>query len=93
LLLPTTQPSSKGDYSEETSREIDCEVRRIIDEQYERTREIIRTKEPILRDAASVLLGKETISGDELKAIMSRHGMSRPDRAGAESSSPASGKT
>ena len=74
LFLQTAQPSPQGDYSEETSREIDCEVRRIIDEQYERTREIIRSQEPVLRDAASVLLGKETISGEELKAIVSRHG-------------------
>jgi cell division protease FtsH len=74
LFLQATQPSSQGDYSEETSREIDCEVRQIIDEQYERTSEIVRSQEPVLRDAASVLLGKETISGEELKAIVSRHG-------------------
>jgi cell division protease FtsH len=74
LFLQATQPSSQGDYSEETSREIDCEVRQIIDEQYERTSEIVRSQEPVLREAASVLLGKETISGEELKAIVSRHG-------------------
>jgi cell division protease FtsH len=74
LFLQATQPSSQADYSEETSREIDCEVRQIIDEQYERTSEIVRSQEPVLREAASVLLGKETISGEELKAIVSRHG-------------------
>ena len=63
LLLPTTQPSSKGDYSEETSREIDSEVRRIIDEQYERTREIIRTNEPILRDAALCCSARKRFRG------------------------------
>ena len=43
LFLQPAQPPAQGDYSEETSREIDCEVRRIIDEQYERTRAIIRS--------------------------------------------------
>ncbi|HEX2056026.1 MAG TPA: ATP-dependent zinc metalloprotease FtsH [Nitrospiraceae bacterium] len=76
LFLQPTPPSSHGDYSEETSREIDCEVRRIIDDQYARTRAIIQNQEPVLGDAAQVLLGKETISGEELKAIMSRHGRS-----------------
>jgi cell division protease FtsH len=74
LFLQAAQPQSHGDYSEETSREIDCEVRRIIDEQYERAREIVGIQEPVLRDAASVLLGKETISGEELREIMNRHG-------------------
>jgi cell division protease FtsH len=88
LFLQPAQPPAQGDYSEETSREIDCEVRRIIDEQYERTRAIIRRMEPVLRDAASVLLGKETISGEELKAIMSRHGENRPAQPGLETASP-----
>ena len=88
VFLPTAQPSSRGDYSEETSREIDCEVRRIIDEQYERTREIIRSQETVLRDAAEVLLGKETISGEELKAIMSRHGPNGRDQHGLGATSP-----
>jgi cell division protease FtsH len=87
LFLQPAQPPSQGEYSEETSREIDCEVRRIIDEQYERTRAIIRSNEPVLRDAASVLLGKETISGEELKAIMSRHAESRSPQPGREAAS------
>ena len=70
LFLQATQPETTGDYSEETAREIDCEVRRLIDEQYDRVRTILGSQEGLLRQAASVLLTKETITGDELKAIV-----------------------
>ena len=70
LFLQAAQPESAGDYSEETAREIDCEVRRLIDEQYDRVRIILGSQEAILRQAASVLLTKETITGEELKAIV-----------------------
>jgi len=72
LFLQAAQPESTGDYSEETAREIDCEVRRLIDEQYERARAILSSQQPILRQAASVLLAKETITGEELKAIVTQ---------------------
>ncbi len=69
LFLQAGQQPPPGDYSEETSREIDCEVRRIIDEQYDRTRMLLGQREGVLRKAASVLMEKEVISGEELKAI------------------------
>jgi len=69
IFLQTGPSQTPGDYSERTSREIDCEVRLLIDEQYERARDLITTQESILRKAAQVLLEKETISGEELKAL------------------------
>jgi cell division protease FtsH len=69
MFLQTGQTVG-GDYSEETSREIDCEVREIIDAEFERARAVLRRYEPMLRKAAQVLLSKEVISGDELKAIL-----------------------
>jgi cell division protease FtsH len=69
-LYLQTGPMGGGDYSEETSREIDCEVREIIDTEFERARTVLRRQEPTLRRAAQVLLSKEVISGDELKAIL-----------------------
>ncbi|TAJ22925.1 MAG: ATP-dependent metallopeptidase FtsH/Yme1/Tma family protein [Nitrospirae bacterium] len=74
LFLQTGQPQTPGDYSEETSREIDCEIRRIIDEQYARVRTLLHSQQHILREAATVLLGKETITGEELKAIIAQTG-------------------
>ena len=73
LFLQTGPSQTPGDYSEETSREIDCEVRLLIDEQYERARDLIKTQEAILRNAATVLLEKETITGEELKTLAASH--------------------
>src|SRR5262245_16394328 len=72
LFLQTGTPSTGGDYSETTAREIDCEVRRIIDEQYGRVRALLAAHEGVLREAARVLLNKETISGAELQAIVAQ---------------------
>ncbi len=77
LFLQTGQPQTAGDYSEETSREIDCEVRRIIDEQYARVTTLLGTQQDVLREAAGVLLGKETITGEDLKAIIAKGGAQR----------------
>ena len=73
LLMQIQAPQEKGDYSEETAREIDCEVRRIIDEQYDRVRWLLAEKKRALIEGAKVLLDREVISGSELKAIMDNH--------------------
>ncbi|HSN04497.1 MAG TPA: ATP-dependent zinc metalloprotease FtsH [Nitrospira sp.] len=62
----------KGDYSEETAREIDCEIRRIIDEQYERVKRLLAERKAVLQAGAKVLLEREVITGAELKAIMEK---------------------
>jgi cell division protease FtsH len=71
LQLPVG--SEKGDYSEETAREIDCEVRRIIDEQYERVKRLLGDRRAALQQGAKMLLEREVISGAELKAIMEKN--------------------
>ena len=73
MFLQNGQGSGPGDYSEETAREIDAEVRHIIDTQYARVTELLRTQEEVLRKAAERLLEKEVISGEELKAIVFPH--------------------
>jgi cell division protease FtsH len=62
----------KGDYSEETAREIDCEVRRIIDEQYERVKQLLGEKKAALQEGATLLLEREVITGSDLKTIMDK---------------------
>ena len=71
MFLQNGQGSGPGDYSEETARDIDVEVRHIIDAQYVRVTELLGSQEEVLRKAAERLLEKEVISGDELKAIVS----------------------
>ncbi len=73
LVMQVQTPQEKGDYSEETAREIDCEVRRIIDEQYDRVRWLLAEKKRALVEGAKALLDREVISGSELKAIMDKH--------------------
>lgn len=72
LLMQIQAPPEKGDYSEETAREIDCEVRRIIDEQYELVKRLLAEQKASLLEGAKKLLEHEVISGAELKAIMER---------------------
>jgi cell division protease FtsH len=52
-------------------------VRRIIEEQYGRVRALLASQEDILREAAQTLLNKETISGEELKAIVNGNAAQR----------------
>ena len=58
------------EYSEATAEMIDNEVREIITEQYSKSMEILQAKRDILEKAARLLLEKEKIEGEELKALM-----------------------
>jgi len=58
------------DYSEETAREIDEEVKKIIDEAGERAETIIRKKIKKLKVLAEKLLEKEILTGDEVEEII-----------------------
>lgn len=71
LFLQTGAVPVSADHSEETTREIDIEVRRIIDRQYARAKKILQQKEDALREGAKILLEKETITGEVLKEIVS----------------------
>ncbi len=67
FLIPNQEGS--GDYSAMTAHLIDKEIRQIIDEQYERSLEILKSKRNILNQAAETLMESETIQGEELKAL------------------------
>mgnify|MGYP001580455450 CR=1 FL=1 len=63
---------ASGDYSEQISREVDSEVRRIVWEQEERVRRILSSRLEALKLAASTLLEKETLGGEELREVVDR---------------------
>jgi cell division protease FtsH len=71
LYLQAAQFPSAQEYSEETSREIDAEIKRIVDEAHQRARKILGEKKAILDKVARILLEKEVIAGDELKKLIS----------------------
>jgi len=62
--------STNKEYSEETAREIDIEVKKIIDDVYVSTREILEKQKPMLIKLSKVLMEKEVIEGEELKNIL-----------------------
>jgi cell division protease FtsH len=56
--------------SEETSQKIDDEVRRLIDEAYDTARDVLTRKKKGWTAIAEGLLEYETLSGDEIRAII-----------------------
>jgi cell division protease FtsH len=68
-------PGSDGEhaYSEETSREIDLEVRKIIDEATAAVREVLQTRREALEAIAQRLMEKEVIDSRELRELLQRH--------------------
>ena len=57
-------------YSEQTGKEVDDEIRKIINEQYSRAKNILLDNRDKLEEVTTILLEKETIMGDEFEAIM-----------------------
>ena len=59
-------------YSEETAREIDCSVRKIVDKAHNRAVQILQGNRALLEEGARDLLAKETMPEQDLKALFSR---------------------
>ena len=57
-------------YSEQTGKEIDDEIRSIINERYQKALSILNENRDKLEEVTTILLEKETIMGDEFEAIM-----------------------
>jgi cell division protease FtsH len=58
------------DYSEETARLIDNEIRDIVTQGHGRAKEIIQTNMAILHKLANTLLEKEVLDGNQIDAII-----------------------
>jgi cell division protease FtsH len=58
------------DFSEETARQIDLEVRRLIDEAYQSAHTIVETNADAMHRIAAALLERETIDSDEVKMLI-----------------------
>ncbi len=59
-----------GNFSEATAREIDLEIRRILDDCAAQTEELLRSHNRLIHELAEVLLINETIDAEELDIIM-----------------------
>ena len=58
------------DFSEETARQIDLEVRRLIDEAYQAAHNLVETNADAMHRIAAALLERETIDAEELKLLL-----------------------
>jgi cell division protease FtsH len=72
LFLPAGDGLGLGGkaYSEETAREIDVEVKRIVDEMEARVQEILTRRDGDLKAIARRLLEKEVLEGQELRQLL-----------------------
>jgi cell division protease FtsH len=62
--------SRQQSISEETSRKIDGEIRRLVEAGYAEAQSILKEKRPDLELLAKGLLEFETLSGDEIKDLL-----------------------
>jgi len=69
-LFLETGMQGGGEYSEATSEMIDKEIKEIISVQYKRAVDILQGKKDVMDKGAEVLLEKEKIDGEELKALV-----------------------
>jgi cell division protease FtsH len=58
------------DFSEETARQIDGEVRSLVDDAYKASWEILNTNQPVMHRLALALLERETLDANEIRMII-----------------------
>src|SRR6202000_1310539 len=76
------------DYSELTAQEIDAEVKRIIDENFKRAKEIIDANRDKLELIANALLEYETLEGAQVDDIIRTGTFTRSEEHTSELQSP-----
>jgi cell division protease FtsH len=70
LFLAGSSEETPRSHSEQTAREIDMEVRRIITEAFEKTRDILEKRRDAVDALAKKLMEVESVDADELKRII-----------------------
>jgi cell division protease FtsH len=77
--------------SDETARLIDSEVKRFVEQGLARARQILTDHEDQLHLIAGALLELETLTGEEIKRLISGQGIDRPDAGAKAPTLPAMG--
>ena len=70
LVYLNMEGAEERNFSEETAKVIDAEVRELVEEGQRRAREILTQKRPTLDAIAQLLLEKEVVSGEEIKEVI-----------------------
>jgi cell division protease FtsH len=60
-------------HSEATIREIDMEVKRIIDENMQTARDVLLNRRPVLEEMTAALMESEVMDGEQLQRILDAH--------------------
>ncbi len=71
----------KKDHSEETARLIDQDIRQILDEAYQRARQVLLEHAEAMHRLAEELLREETLPGSRVRAILEETGARLPAKA------------
>ncbi|WP_225973710.1 ATP-dependent zinc metalloprotease FtsH [Dehalogenimonas formicexedens] len=81
-------PPETKDYSEDTARQIDDEVRVILENAHDTARKILSENRPRLDHLAGILLTKETLEGPELEKAFTEPITEKPAANPADSTGP-----
>ncbi len=79
IFLGREMASRRDNYSDNTAQRIDTEVRTIIEQEYERARQVLTDHRDALDRVAEALLDRETLSSEEIQASI--NGEPLPERA------------
>jgi cell division protease FtsH len=77
MFLPDSLGPSKI-YSEEKAAEIDEEISMVVEDCHQRVRRILGEKREVLNTLAKLLLEKEVVQGDEMRALMGKSSPAPP---------------
>jgi len=72
-FLGTSTPSGEHQHSEETIREIDLEIKRIIDGAYEAAHQVLTNRRPAMEHLTRVLLEIEVMDAEQLMLILDQY--------------------
>lgn len=73
LLMGEFSYGKEANYSEATAELVDQEVKRIITDNYNRVKELLKKKKAVLEGIAEVLLEKETLEGNDFRALVKEY--------------------
>jgi len=79
-VLEGSREPGRGPVAEETAERIDAEIKRILDEAHEQARGILAEQRPSLTRIAGLLLDREVLEGDELRALLHEPAWTSDDR-------------
>ena len=81
---PTQEQSFTKPYSEETSKLIDEEVRKLLEEAYERTKRLLREKKADVEKLAEALLDKEVLFQSDVEELIGKRPFDEKKPLGVE---------